>query len=105
MPKIRSHPGVRSDLFKRPLDKTLITDFFGGVAQAEVIFPEDSDLPAPRPDSTVDDIRQVQLETQGRPSVLPSPSQPRWWEEGGDLRAWGSVVILGSLVGWVGSRK
>ncbi|KAI0027515.1 peptidase C13 family-domain-containing protein [Vararia minispora EC-137] len=35
--KIRSHADVRSDLFHRPLDRTLITDFFGGVAHAEVI--------------------------------------------------------------------
>ncbi|TEB26830.1 hypothetical protein FA13DRAFT_1816650 [Coprinellus micaceus] len=34
--KINSHPGVRSDLFQRPLDNTLITDFFGGVSQVEV---------------------------------------------------------------------
>ncbi|EIM88747.1 uncharacterized protein STEHIDRAFT_75515 [Stereum hirsutum FP-91666 SS1] len=37
--KIRSNPGVRSDLFHRPLSKTLITDFFGGVAHAEVLLP------------------------------------------------------------------
>ncbi|KAF8645746.1 hypothetical protein AX16_007613 [Volvariella volvacea WC 439] len=43
--KIKSHPGVRSDLFKRPLDKTLITDFFGGVAQAEVV--DTTSLPPP----------------------------------------------------------
>ncbi|KAJ3559632.1 hypothetical protein NP233_g11214 [Leucocoprinus birnbaumii] len=30
--KINFHPGVRSDLFNRPLNKALITDFFGGVA-------------------------------------------------------------------------
>ncbi len=29
--KIGSHPGVRDDLFKRPLDQTLITDFFGNL--------------------------------------------------------------------------
>ncbi|EPS94058.1 hypothetical protein FOMPIDRAFT_1170048 [Fomitopsis schrenkii] len=37
--KLDSHPGVRSDLFRRPLDKTLVTDFFGGVAQVEIIPP------------------------------------------------------------------
>jgi hypothetical protein len=34
--KIKSHPGVRSDLFNRPLSQTLLTDFFGGVSQIEV---------------------------------------------------------------------
>lgn len=33
---IRSHAHVRDDLFARRLDTTLLTDFFGGVAQAEV---------------------------------------------------------------------
>ncbi|EAU89109.2 glycosylphosphatidylinositol anchor biosynthesis protein [Coprinopsis cinerea okayama7 len=39
--KIKSQPGVRSDLFRRPLDQTLITDFFGGVAQVEVVDDKD----------------------------------------------------------------
>jgi phosphatidylinositol glycan class K len=34
---MKSTPGVRSDLFTRPLDKALLTDFFGGVSQAEVV--------------------------------------------------------------------
>jgi len=38
--KMRSTPGVRSDLFPRPLDKALLTDFFGGVSQAEVVAEE-----------------------------------------------------------------
>ncbi|KAK0473713.1 peptidase C13 family-domain-containing protein, partial [Armillaria novae-zelandiae] len=33
---ILSHPGVRDDLFHRPLNEILITDFFGGVANVEV---------------------------------------------------------------------
>ncbi|KZV99715.1 hypothetical protein EXIGLDRAFT_605368 [Exidia glandulosa HHB12029] len=35
--QIKSNAGVRSDLFPRPLDATRLTDFFGGVAQAEVV--------------------------------------------------------------------
>ncbi|KZT13095.1 uncharacterized protein LAESUDRAFT_754109 [Laetiporus sulphureus 93-53] len=35
--KIESHAGVRSDLFNRRLEETLVTDFFGGIAQAEVL--------------------------------------------------------------------
>jgi len=37
---MKSTPGVRSDLFPRPLGKTLLTDFFGGVSQAEVVAEE-----------------------------------------------------------------
>ncbi|KAG0224653.1 peptidase C13 family-domain-containing protein [Mortierella sp. GBAus27b] len=33
---LRSTPGVRSDLFKRPLDQVLLTDFFGNVQGIEV---------------------------------------------------------------------
>lgn len=33
---IHSTPGVRSDLFSRPLDKVLVTDFFGSVQNVEL---------------------------------------------------------------------
>ncbi|GAA5977643.1 hypothetical protein JCM11641_006887 [Rhodosporidiobolus odoratus] len=33
---IHSTPGVRSDLFNRPLSETLLTDFFGGVSEVEL---------------------------------------------------------------------
>ncbi|KDQ06883.1 hypothetical protein BOTBODRAFT_167595 [Botryobasidium botryosum FD-172 SS1] len=41
---IKSHPGVRADLFPRPVHETLVTDFFGGVAQVELI--DDDSEPA-----------------------------------------------------------
>jgi hypothetical protein len=31
-----SHPQLRTDLFRRPLDKVLVTDFFGGVQSVEL---------------------------------------------------------------------
>jgi phosphatidylinositol glycan class K len=65
--KINSHPGVRSDLFKRPLDKTLITDFFGGVAQAEVNPPTEEHI-----------IDELGNEPQGGPAnYYPSPVEPQ----------------------------
>ena len=33
---MHSNAGVRSDLFHRPLDETLVTEFFGGVSQVEL---------------------------------------------------------------------
>ena len=36
---IKSNPGIRSDLFQRSPSKALLTDFSGGVAQAEPISP------------------------------------------------------------------
>ncbi|KAH6890189.1 glycosylphosphatidylinositol anchor biosynthesis protein [Coprinopsis sp. MPI-PUGE-AT-0042] len=50
--KIKSHPGVRSDLFNRPLSQTLLTDFFGGVSQIEVV---DDDASSASPSSSEDD--------------------------------------------------
>lgn len=35
--KIHSHAGVRSELFNRPLWETRITDFFGNVADVQVV--------------------------------------------------------------------
>ncbi|BGP31935.1 hypothetical protein JCM10296v2_003714 [Rhodotorula toruloides] len=37
---IHSTPGVRKDLFHRPLDETLLTDFFGGVSEVELLDEE-----------------------------------------------------------------
>ncbi|GAN05226.1 conserved hypothetical protein [Mucor ambiguus] len=34
--KIASHPGIRSDLFNRPLNKVKVTDFFGNVQNVEL---------------------------------------------------------------------
>ncbi|EJF61931.1 hypothetical protein DICSQDRAFT_146723 [Dichomitus squalens LYAD-421 SS1] len=51
--KIRSHPGVRSDLFERDFRDTLVTDFFGGVAQVEVLPPLNG---SPRPRVSFDEI-------------------------------------------------
>lgn len=39
---IHSTAGVRSDLFQRPLNETLLTDFFGGVSEVEQLSPEDT---------------------------------------------------------------
>lgn len=41
---IKSNPGIRSDLFQRSPSKTFLTDFFGGVAQAEPISPTEVEV-------------------------------------------------------------
>lgn len=95
---IRSHPGVRSDLFHRPLDRTLITDFFGGVAHAEVMDADPTHVPSPRsvpPFAQVDSI----LEDEHRlVEVLPTPMDRTGHLWIRLLRAWGSVGIIGLLV-------
>ncbi|KAI6127563.1 peptidase C13 family-domain-containing protein [Pisolithus thermaeus] len=112
--KIRSHPGVRSDLFQRPLESALITDFFGGVSQAE-IFPviEDADVTVQHttrvssPDRVVSDPVSPQVNhNQGFDKTNTTAlvtqkdaitSNARWKE----IRKWTSVAIVGFLVGWV----
>jgi phosphatidylinositol glycan class K len=127
--KINSHPGVRSDLFKRPLDKTQITDFFGGVAQVEIAPPLDiatttiSDVATSatksNSDSTVnkgkgkDDILQLRPDTplgstHKEPSTAPSISVKlmNWMgeKERKTARAWASVTLVGILASWVASK-
>jgi len=105
--KISSHHGVRSDLFKRPLDKTRITDFFGGVAQVEVVDPADC-----IPTALVLDSPPIEIADQKpRISHLLPPSSSRittaisglftWLREWRLERTWASVGFIGVLVGWV----
>lgn len=72
---------MRSDLFHRPLSKTLITDFFGGVAHAEVLLPSSSaPETSPATDLPVDGVleavtvdggqEQVSVEELGIPVAL-----------------------------------
>jgi GPI-anchor transamidase subunit K len=110
--KIRSHPGVRSDLFRRRLDKALITDFFGGVAQAEVTNNEYRDvqrsLSDPRdeePSSSCpenDDVIPVQEHLSN--SLLPKESDVDTTSFWNYLRAWGGLGLIGTLVAFVGTR-
>jgi phosphatidylinositol glycan class K len=98
---IRSQPGVRSDLFHRPLEQTLITDFFGGVAHAEVI----TDSPAehfPRiTDSTVAETDPVEKESRlvhELAEILQTSTDGTGNSVTRLLRAWGSVGIMGLLI-------
>lgn len=114
---IRSHAGVRSDLFQRPLDKTRITDFFGGVAQAEVfppaqdtaptVLPEDIRPPETSQHAAIPPENPVTL--QCRPDaardkatlpLLESESEV-WDTRWKDIRKWTSVLLVASLVTWV----
>lgn len=91
-------------MFKRPLDKTRITDFLGGVAQVEVVDPADSV-------SMVSDSAETQIDL---PPLVPSSSHARttvvsgfltWLRDWRVVRVWVSVGCIGVLVGWVLSKK
>lgn len=118
--KINSHFGVRTDLFQRPLSKTRITDFFGGVAQAEIISTTNIRTSSSAADEAVkENLEKSELhdvEEQRNQSVVRQgqPNPPvgirtslfeAWSTRHKTLRTWGSVVLLGSLVGWVSSRS
>ncbi|KIK21312.1 hypothetical protein PISMIDRAFT_681546 [Pisolithus microcarpus 441] len=113
--KIRSHPGVRSDLFQRPLESALITDFFGGVSQAE-IFPviEDADTTTQHiirvsspdhvvpPDPVSPQAHNGQdFDKANATAVMPQKDAVALDVRWRDIRKWTSIVIVGFLVGWV----
>ncbi|KAJ8503149.1 hypothetical protein ONZ45_g11114 [Pleurotus djamor] len=105
---IGSTPGVRSDLLQRPLHKTLITDFFGGVAQVQVEetiheagsewLPSLSvkDAPAgtePVAEPSVDSLKPptvLATEPFNFLSLTGNPLIPQ-------LRAWAAVGVVGLL--------
>ena len=96
---IRSHPGVRSDLFHRPLERTLITDFFGGVAHAEIMDTDTGPTRVPssplvQPFAQADSITNIEQLVE----VLHTPTDGTVDLRVRLLRAWGSVGIIGLLV-------
>ena len=115
---IRSHAGVRSDLFRRPLDKTRITDFFGGVAQAEVfppvqesvqtVFPENVRPPetsqhaAIPPENDPIVLRYHPDGVRGNTTLPLLGSESEVWDaRWKEVRKWTSVLLIVSLVTWV----
>jgi len=113
--KINSHPGVRNDLFKRPLDQTRITDFFGGVSQVEVLGQSpantyvgvgqatpDSELP-PIPDR-LPRVSAPAASTLSSTDVLVIRAQA-WLNEFKATRSWISAFLLVSLFGWISVQK
>ncbi|KAI0057730.1 hypothetical protein BV25DRAFT_1830802 [Artomyces pyxidatus] len=104
---IRSHAGVRSDLFHRPLNRTLITDFFGGVAHAEVIDSSvDARLDDLRPSPphahveqnvSFDDEAFVEVAVELLPDAVDAASSALARQ----FRAWGSLGLVGAVIAWV----
>ena len=86
---------MRSDLFGRSLDKTKITDFFGGVAQAGVVPSESKDHP-----KAIDDDygRPAAMERAGPTHGIEEVLLDRAFESdgvsAGGLRAWAAVGLL-----------
>ncbi|KAI0731487.1 peptidase C13 family-domain-containing protein [Fomitopsis betulina] len=126
--KLDSHPGVRSDLFGRPLDKTLVTDFFGGVAQVEIIPPVldglagEQELRADAPEdpdvsidtatlavtwdtpnastTTASGLRQHVGPDVDFAILIAKAAQSEDRPQTSTLRAWMSSVLILALVSW-----
>ncbi|EIW78701.1 hypothetical protein CONPUDRAFT_108689 [Coniophora puteana RWD-64-598 SS2] len=120
---IRSHPGVRSDLFQRPLSDTLLTDFFGGVAHAEIFDSSSSNIDfeldeefASKWQAVYDDACNAETSSDGGDAENSSERvaqssirkigekldlSPGKWKE---ARKWASVASLGALIAWAASR-
>ncbi|KAI0350818.1 hypothetical protein OH77DRAFT_1412400 [Trametes cingulata] len=117
--KINSHPGVRSDLFPRSLRHTLVTDFFGGVAQAEVLpsvyaapFSNISGATAAEADPEVEGEGITELEAVGVLDSQPfiaalarAPESALGAPLARNTRTWATSGIVLLLVGWIASRK
>jgi GPI-anchor transamidase subunit K len=83
------------------LERTLITDFFGGVAHAEVMDIDpihDSFSPLVPSSAQVDSI--IKDEHSNLIEVLSNPMEGTGDYRVRLLRAWGSVGIMGLLVAW-----
>ena len=104
---MKSSPGVRSDLFPRPLDKALLTDFFGGVSQAEVVAEERIGTHR-RPDAT-EQVSHLSAGEQKFKALEPSAVEADTRQvplrkgdiPGATVRAWAGAGLIGLLVAWV----
>ncbi|KAI0079127.1 hypothetical protein K474DRAFT_1659409 [Panus rudis PR-1116 ss-1] len=131
--KFMSHAGVRSDLFHRDLRKTYITDFFGGVSQAEVLTSPAVELSGMEGVSetaeqeakfiSVDPLldpsawkvaanhsaqQEEEIHVQDEVAYILEALGQRSETKGSiwrTARAWASTGLILVLVGWVGSKK
>ncbi|KAG9126754.1 glycosylphosphatidylinositol anchor biosynthesis [Ceratobasidium sp. 392] len=111
---IKSHAGVRSDLFNRPLSEAKVTDFFGGVAQVEVLeenVPSWTWQESTRQQKPASHQSASKLVSYSRSSSSSSSVKPRLqaaWDVGSgkreerlDLsRAWAATALVAGLVLW-----
>ena len=111
---MKSTPGVRSNLFPRPLDKTLLTDFFGGVSQAEVVAEEDieshmgSRATEKMPHPSAGERKPKAVEPSSlKVNTLGGSPPKRDVISSATIRAWAGAGLLGLVVAWiaVGTRS
>ncbi|KAF9921999.1 glycosylphosphatidylinositol anchor biosynthesis [Linnemannia zychae] len=75
---LESTPGVRDDLFNRPLNEVLLTDFFGNVQNVELTEPKDVNDSLTEADPALEDSEPVFIE-DSQTKETPSPKQAKLW--------------------------
>lgn len=83
-----SNAGVRSDLFPRALNETLLTDFFGGVAEVEL-----TPLPPSAPVVAAGDRVEAQVVRKRRTRVVEEQEVEQW----GRQKAVTVALVLGAV--------
>lgn len=77
---IRSTPGVRTDLFKsRSLEQVLLTDFFGGVSDAELVSADTTPARADQPSYPARSKRAPRQAASSQTSTHPQEMQMNIW--------------------------
>ncbi|KAJ7192969.1 peptidase C13 family-domain-containing protein [Mycena pura] len=104
--KIHSEPGVRTDLFSRPLNEVRITDFLGGVAHVEVgsgvVAAAARKTWTPEDPPSYSETPRVEQQPPRRENETRAQGMQAQIDGWRDARAWGGVLLLGALVGFVG---
>jgi len=104
---IKSHAGVRADLFPRDLATARVTDFFGGVAQVELVdsssssdVDNTSDRPEPKlePDDASSTKHEPDFDLREPVDGAATKLQTERRSKEGSM--WVAVLLLGTLVGW-----
>ncbi|GAA5840663.1 hypothetical protein JCM5353_000264 [Sporobolomyces roseus] len=98
---IHSTPGVRSDLFQRPLGETLLTNFFGGVSEVEL-------SPPPVEERVTTGSASVEEAGNERPSSSGRRRRrnSRWAQDSGTKTTGriSSGTVLGATVGLIAAH-
>lgn len=105
--KMKSHPGIDTHLSKRPVNETLLTDFFGAVARVEVdqssndytsLYLDEVENAASLTPQTNESVVRV-LSRGGSHEHTPAISQDASWARA--MRTWGGMSVLLVLLGGV----
>jgi len=123
--RIKSHAGVRSDLYPRPLGEVRITDFLGAVSKVDVL-PSDAGAASAPEEAEEEAVVPVPEEVEVKLPMLKGESSERALhplptgaeklhveqaqvlgmgmgmerEQSSTIRAWGAAGVVIALVAW-----